>query len=338
MNATSRLVALLAIPLLCCAAQGQLFQLPTASRAIFEPGGEERYFAPTPGKTWESGTFGCVRSDGRQFHEGLDIKWTQRDRKGEPTDLVLASASGTVAYVNRKSGLSNYGNYLVLRHRVEGLEVCTLYAHLASVREDLQSGGTIKAGETLGVMGRTTNTKTRIAAERAHVHFEINLIASERYFAWHEANLPGVRNDHANWNGHNLLGIDPRALLHQQRAQGEKFSLIQFIQSQSELCRVLVHKSEFAFARRHPALVRANPNTEKEGVGAYELGLNFNGIPCKITPRTAAEAKNYPAKYHLLSVNDAEQKKNGCRKFLTQKSGKWELTTEAVHHLDLLAN
>ena len=101
MNATSRLAVLLVLPLLCCAAQGQLFQLPTASRAIFEPDGEERYFAPTPGKTWESGTFGCVRSDGHQLHEGLDIKWTQRDRKGEPTDSVLASASGTVAYVGR---------------------------------------------------------------------------------------------------------------------------------------------------------------------------------------------------------------------------------------------
>ena len=338
MNATSRLAVLLVLPLLCCAAQGQLFQLPTASRAIFEPDGEERYFAPTPGKTWESGTFGCVRSDGHQLHEGLDIKWTQRDRKGEPTDPVLASANGTVAYVNRKSGLSNYGNYLVLRHRIEGLEICTLYAHLASVREDLQSGVSVKAGETLGVMGRTTNTKTRIAAERAHVHFEIDLVASEHYAQWHEANLAGLRNDHGNWNGRNLLGIDPRALLHQQRALGDKFSLLQFIQSQTELCRVLVHKSEFAFARRHAPLVRRNPATEKEGIGAYEIVLNFNDIPCQIIPRTAAEAKSYPAKYHLLSVNDAEQKKNGCRKFLTQKSGKWDLTAEALHHLDLLAN
>ncbi len=337
MNAASRLAALLVVSLLG-AASGQPFQLPTASRALFEPGGEERYFAPTPGKTWESGTFGCVRSDGHQLHEGIDIKWTQRDRKGEPTDPVLAATDGTVAYINRKSGLSNYGNYLILRHRIEGLEVCTLYAHLASIREELQSGVAVKTGDKLGVMGRSTNTKARIAAERAHVHFEIDLVASEHYAQWHEANLAGLRNDHGNWNGRNLLGIDPRALLHQQRAQGDKFSLLQFIQTQTELCRVLVHKSEFTFARRHAPLVRHNPATEKEGVGAYEVVLNFNGVPCQIIPRTPAEAKNYTARYHLLSVNDAEQKKNGCRKFLALKSGKWTLTPEALQHLDLLAN
>ena len=338
MNAISRFAALLFASLICAAASGQPFQLPTASRALFEPRGEERYFAPTPGKTWESGTFGNVRSDGQQLHEGIDIKWTQHDRKGEPTDPVLASANGTVAYLNRKSGLSNYGNYVVLRHRIESLDVCTLYAHLASIREELHTGQAVKAGEIIGVMGRTTNTKTRIAAERAHLHFEIDLIASERYAQWHEANLIGLRNDHGNWNGRNLLGLDPRALLLQQRAQGDKFSLLQFIQSQTELCRVLVHKSDFAFARRHAPLVRHNPATDKEGIGAYEVVLNFNGIPCQIIPRTPGEAKNYAAKYHLLSVNDAEQKKNGCRKFLTQKSGKWALTLEVIQHLDLLAN
>ncbi|NDB75000.1 MAG: M23 family metallopeptidase, partial [Verrucomicrobia bacterium] len=285
MHLRQRLVALSTAALLG-AAHGQPFHLPTANRALFEPGGEERYFAPTPSKTWESGTFGPVRSDGHQLHEGLDIKWTQRDRKGEPTDPVLASASGTVAYVNRKPSLSNYGNYVVLRHRIEGLEICTLYAHLASIRDDLQSGVPVKAGETIGIMGRTSNTKTRIATERAHVHFEINVIASEHYAQWHEANLVGLRNDHGNWNGRNLLGLDPRALLLQQRAQGEKFSLVQFVQAQTELCRVLVHKSEFAFARRHAPLVRRNPATDKEGVGAYELVLNFNGIPCQIIPRT----------------------------------------------------
>ena len=337
MNVLARLTVLLAASLHCPDASGQPFQLPTANRALFEKGGEERYFAPTPGKTWESGTFGCVRSDGRQLHEGLDIKWTQRDRKGEPTDPVLASANGTVAYVNRKSGLSNYGNYIVLRHRIEGLEVCTLYAHLASVRDDLQSGLGVKAGETIGLMGRTTNTKTRIAAERAHVHFEIDLTASEHYARWHEANLTGMRNDHGNWNGRNLLGLDPRALLNQQHSQGDKFSLLQFIQAQTELCRVLIHRSEFAFARRHAPLVRRNPATDKEGIGAYEVALNFNGIPCQIIPRTPGEVKTYTAKVHLLSVNDVEQRKNGCRKFLTQKNGKWELTPVALQHLDLLA-
>jgi len=337
MNVLARFAALLCLSLAgTCASHAQPFQLPTRNRALFEPGGEERYFAPTPGKTWLSGTFGCVRSDGHQLHEGIDILWTQRDRKGEPTDPVTAAADGTVAYVNRKSGLSNYGNYLILRHRIEGLEVFTLYAHLASVRDDLQRGSPVKTGEAIGVMGRTTNTKTRITTDRAHLHFEISLVANDRYAAWHEANLVGLRNDHGNWNGRNLLGLDPRAVLLRQRAEGAQFSLLRYIQTQKELCRVLVRKGDFAFAQQHRALVRANPATSKEGVAAYELVLNFNGVPCQLIPRAPSEIKGYSSKYHLLSVNDAEQKQNGCRKLLAIKSGKWELTTTAHQHLDLL--
>src|SRR5580692_11647246 len=93
-------------------ASAQPFQLPTANHAIFEKGGEERYFVPTTGKTWITGTFGCVRSDGWQMHEGLDIKCIQRDRHGEPTDPVMATADGVVAYINNHPALSNYGRYI----------------------------------------------------------------------------------------------------------------------------------------------------------------------------------------------------------------------------------
>src|SRR5262245_56685296 len=75
----------------------QPFQLPTANKAIFDPdGGAERFFVPTVGKPWTSGCFGCVRTEGWQLHEGLDIRCLERDKRGEPTDPVLASAAGTV--------------------------------------------------------------------------------------------------------------------------------------------------------------------------------------------------------------------------------------------------
>jgi len=96
------------------AAQAQPFQLPTANQALFDKGGEERFFVGTVGKPWTTGTFGCVRSGGWQMHEGLDIRCLQRDRHGEPTDPVLATADGTVAYIGTRPSLSNYGNYLVL--------------------------------------------------------------------------------------------------------------------------------------------------------------------------------------------------------------------------------
>jgi murein DD-endopeptidase MepM/ murein hydrolase activator NlpD len=77
---------------------------------------EADYFTPTIGRTWPSGTFGCVRSEGWQIHEGIDIKCTQRDTKGEPIDPVSAAADGTIAHINAKPGLKNYGNYIVMQH------------------------------------------------------------------------------------------------------------------------------------------------------------------------------------------------------------------------------
>src|SRR5439155_4387485 len=138
---------------LALAAHAESFQLPTANHALFEKGGEERFFVGTSGKPWTTGAFGCVRSEGWQMHEGLDIRCLNRDKHGEPTDPVMASADGTVAYINSKPSLSNYGNYLVLRHRVDGLEVYSLYGHLSEIQSGLKIGQSVKAGETIATMG-----------------------------------------------------------------------------------------------------------------------------------------------------------------------------------------
>src|SRR5450759_2173679 len=124
LGSLARLICLFAAP----AILAQPFQLPTANRALFETGGEEKFFVGTVGKPWTSGCYGCVRSDGWQMHEGLDIRCLQRDKRGEPTDPILATADGTVAYISMRPSLSNYGNYLILRHHVEGLEIYSLYA------------------------------------------------------------------------------------------------------------------------------------------------------------------------------------------------------------------
>ena len=264
--------------LIAVAAQAQTFQLPSANLALFEKGGEERYFVGTVGKPWMTGTFGCVRTGGWQMHEGLDIRCLQRDHSGEPTDPVLATADGTVAYISTRPSLSNYGKYLILRHQVEGLEVYSLYAHLREMRHDLKVGQTVKAGEPVAVMGRTTNTRESISKDRAHLHFEFNLLVNDRFASWYKKTFPDQRNDHGDWNGQNMLGLDPRAVLLGQHEQGAKFSLLGFLQGQTELCRVLVRKTYFPWLKRYAALVRPNPQAEKEGVAGYEIALNFNGV------------------------------------------------------------
>jgi murein DD-endopeptidase MepM/ murein hydrolase activator NlpD len=317
------------------ATAGPQFQLPTANRALFEKGGEERFFVGTVGRTWESGTFGSVRSEGYQLHEGLDIRALQRDKRGEATDPVLASADGTVAYINRKAALSNFGIYLILQHQVDGLEVFTSYAHLKEVRADLQTGHTVKVGETLGIMGRTANTREGISKDRAHLHFEINLRINERFSEWHRKHQVGMRNDHGDWNGRNLLGLDPRAILLAQQAEGDRFNLVSFIQRQPELCRVQVRSTNFPWLHRHPELIVKNPAAEKDGIAGYELVLNFVGIPCRVIPRSAAEMRSR-APVQLIAVNPAEQARNPSGKLVSKRGDKWQLTSSGERLISLL--
>jgi peptidoglycan LD-endopeptidase LytH len=321
--------------LVAVAAQAQSFQLPTANQALFEKGGEERFFVGTVGKPWTTATFGCVRTGGWQMHEGLDIRCLQRDRSGEPTDPVLATADGTVAYISTRPSLSNYGNYLVLRHQVEGLEIYSLYAHLREMRHDLKVGQTVKAGENIAVMGRTANTREGISKDRAHVHFELNLLVNDRFAGWYKKTFPDQRNDHGDWNGQNLLGFDPRAVLLGQHEQGSRFSLLGFLHGQTELCRVIVRKTSFPWLKRYAALVRPNPVAEKEGVAGYEIALNFNGVAFALIPRAASEIKGKP-KFQLLSVNESEYHKNPARRLVARKGTRWELTNHGLNLLELL--
>ncbi len=316
-------------------AHAQPFHLPTANRALFDKGAEEKFFVGTTGKPWPSGTFGCVRSEGNQMHEGLDIRSLSRDRRGEPTDPVLASCDGTVAYLNPRISASNYGKYVVLRHTIEGMEVFTLYAHLSGFALGLKAGQTVKAGETIATLGRTSNTRERISQERAHVHFEINLFVNERFPVWYKKEHPKDPDEHGPWNGINLLGLDPRLILLDQQAQGAKFSLVKFIQSRPELCRVLVRDTSFPYLKRYPMLLRSNPVAEKEGVAGYELTLDCNAVPIALTPRAASEIKS-KQKYQVLSVNAAEEEKNSCRKLVVRRGRSWELSNTGTVFLNLL--
>lgn len=311
------------------------FQLPTANQALFEAGGEERFFVGTTGKPWESGTFGCVRTSGYQLHEGLDIRCLQRDKRGEPTDPVMASAEGTVAYINRKASLSNYGLYLILRHRVDGLEVYTTYAHLSDVRQDLREGSPVKAGETIGTMGRTANTGEGISKERAHVHFEIGLLLHDRFADWHRQNLKGQRNDHGNWNGQALRGLDPREILLRQHSEGDRFNFTQFVRNQTELCRVQVRATNFPWLRRYPTLVLRNRRAEQEGVAGYEISFNYVGLPYRMMPLAAGELQG-KSSVHLVSVNAQEQSDHPCGKLVTERNGQWELTNAGQHLVSLI--
>jgi hypothetical protein len=326
-------VALLTV--LSLPATGATYVLPTANTNLFVPGAEAEYFTPTVGKEWPSGTFGCTRTDGWQFHEGIDIRAQQRDRRGEPTDPVMAIADGVVLYINPKAGLSNFGNYIVVGHRLNGLEVCTLYAHLREIREGLTTGTPVRAGTVIGTLGRTANTRSGISKDRAHLHLEVGLFLNTRFADWYADRIPGARNDHGMFNGQNLSGFDPAALLREAHRAGDGFDLLHFLQTQPELCRVQVRETDFAFLERYQALVIPRPDLLGAKPAGYEIVFSHVGVPMKLIPRSAAELASR-SRIHLLSVNESVQREHPCRKLVRQRQGRWELAANGERLVDLL--
>jgi murein DD-endopeptidase MepM/ murein hydrolase activator NlpD len=247
----------------------------------------------------------------------------------------MATAAGTVAYLNDRPALSNYGRYIVLRHVIGGVEVYSLYAHLHSIRGGLKAGMAVQAGEAIAVMGRTSNTAEAISQERAHVHFELNLFYSEHFAAWYRTHFPKEKNRHGVWNGENLAGFDPRLVFLAERGQGANFDLTAWLRGRVELCRVLVRKAGLPWIKRYPMLVKPNPAAQQQGVAGYEIALDYNGLPFEWVPRTASEIKG-TGKYRLLSVNEAEEAQNPCRKLVRKEAGRWQLAPNGTSLLDLL--
>ena len=160
------------------------------------------------------------------------------------------------------------------------------------------------------MMGRTANTHEGISKERAHVHFELNLFVNDRFADWYRATYPGQRNDHGNWNGQNLNGIDPRLVLLEEHQMGTNFSLVKYISSETELCRVFVRSTSFPWLKRYAPLIKRNPVAEKEGVAGYEIALDFNGVAIELIPRAPHRKSKARANITLLSVNEAEEKES----------------------------
>lgn len=258
---------------------------------------------PTPNKAWErgqsydtwvqstvsgearSGLWGSVRSSGTQFHEGLDIKPTRRDRNGEAADPVSAAMDGVVRHVNRRAGDSSYGRYIVLEHPGVTPAVYTLYAHLARVDAGIAPGVSVRRGQRLGIMGRSAGGYA-IPKSRAHLHFEIGLRLTDDFASWFAWRKFGSPNQHGVWNGMNLMGIDPREFLDQWR-RGRVRNFDEYFARHDSAVRLRVVTTRIPdFIRRYPALLKR----PIEGlVGGWEVQCDVTGLPFAWTPLSPAE-------------------------------------------------
>ncbi len=303
---------------------------PTAQTRLMETGAAG-VFMPTLLQRPESALFGSVRTGARgaaQFHEGVDIAPLRRDRHGEPLDEVRAVAGGVVGYVNRVSGDSNYGQYVVVLHRDPLGEMYTLYAHLAAAAAGLQPGQPVQAGQPLGRMGHTSSTP--IPRNRAHVHFEIGLMSNARFALWYRAQK--LKPDHGNFHGGNLLGVDPLAVFRRQRQQ-PAFDFRAFLAQQPaafELALAPTHALDYF--QRYPALWEGPAWSG----GALVLRCTENGLP--LGGRTATDTERRAlgrGAAAVLRVNEAALGRNGSH-LVVKGRGAWKLGTGGERWLSAL--
>jgi hypothetical protein len=277
------------------------------------------YIQPTVSGDPESGLFGCVRSGGTQFHEGVDLKPVRRDARGEPLDSVFAALDGVVRHVSVRPGDSNYGRYVVLEHPGVTPAVYTLYAHLAGIEPGLRPGAAVRRGQTLGTMGRSANG-TAIPKERAHLHFEIGLVATQDFEAWYRGKKFGSPNEHGMWNGMNLMGIDPLDFLRQWRSRRvDDFQ--EYFDKLKTVVRVRVATTRTPdFIRRYPSLLRRPLPTGL--IGGWEIECNATGLPFAWTPLTTAQVAGLPLNApQIVSVDTAVVRAYRCKALVRSKRG-----------------
>ena len=268
-----------------------------------------------------SGTFGGVRNGGVQFHEGLDISALARDRRGEPTDNVMAAMAGVVRHINANAGESNYGRYIVLEHADVTPGVYTLYAHLARIAPGLREGDRVTRSQVLGTMGHSSGA-TPIPAVRAHLHFELGVMVTRDFPAWYARRKFGNRNDHGLWNGMNLMGIDALDFFNQWRAR--RISTVQDYFSKMEPAvkvRLATHRTP-DFVSRYPSLL--TKELPMGPVAGWEIQFNWTGVPFAWTPLTAAEVVALPFEQpRVIEVNAELEKRQRSKTLALNRRGAW---------------
>jgi murein DD-endopeptidase MepM/ murein hydrolase activator NlpD len=292
---------------------------PTPSEAWERGRSYENWVQPTVSGEAQSGLYGSVRSDGTQFHEGLDIRPVARDKRGEPTDRVTAAMDGIIRNISAKPGDSSYGRYIVLEHPDVTPAVYTLYAHLARIEPGLAEGMRVTRDQVLGTMGRSSGGYT-IPPDRAHLHFEIGLMLTQDFSSWYAWKKFGSPNKQGLWNGMNLMGLDPRDFLDKWRTRRvDNFD--QYFAAMKPAVRMRVVTTRVPdFIKRYPALLTAPIDSL---VGGWEVQCDVSGLPFAWTPLTPTQVAGKRANaVEILSVDNAALRSFRGKSLIRTRSGK----------------
>ncbi len=296
------------------------FSWPVPSPTLPGVHSEDDFLQATAAGDAPSGGFGCVRTHGFQYHEGLDIKPVKRNARGEPEDNVRAAIDGIVRHISAFAGNSNYGRYIVLEHPDAVPEIYTLYAHLARIAPGLHVGEHVQRGQIIGLMGHSAGGYY-IPLSRAHLHFEIGLRISDTFDSWYKWKRFGGVNEHGNFNGMNLMGFDPWAFV-QALQHHEVNEPVEYLSRQPIAVRFRIATTRRPFfVRQYPSLVARNPRAEL--LGGWEVWCTFTGLPVHWIPLSPADVVGMrPDQVVITGYNEDILKHHQCRRLVARHFGR----------------
>lgn len=287
---------------------------PTPNTAFQEGRPVQAFVQPTSSGRVESGLFGCVRNDGAKFHEGLDLFPVKRNSRGEALDPVYSILPGRVVHISRVSGHSSYGRYIVVQHDGETPAFHSLYAHMASIDSSLNVGSRVEGGTVLGIMGRSAAGYS-IPRSRSHLHLEFGLRLSGDFQSWFDRQKLGSPNRHGNWNGLNLVSVDPLEFyesIRDRRVQSFK----EYLERLPVAARIRVHSAKIPdFVKDYPALVTRSYANRR--VVAWDIAFTQFGLPREWTPRFAEERLGgRSGEVRVLAYDGQLLKSQSCRSII----------------------
>lgn len=302
---------------------------PTPNPAFVQGRGYNSFLQKTgPNKDFTSGAYGCVRNNGYKFHEGVDLFPLRKDKQGKPLDSIFSAMSGNVVYINYDESKSSYGKYVVLEHPAYVPKLYTLYGHLDSFSEGLSVGKKINVSEAIGKMGNSSSFAIPIS--RAHLHFEIGFRLSENFQGWYDRKNFNTANHHGNFNGYNLVGIDPLDFYKLYQG-GHLKSPSDFFNRLKRIVRVRV-KSKIP-----PAILEINPNLcpinipKDNPPQSWICSFGPHGIPLAFEPSLELAQKNI----EILAYSPLEGAGN-CRKLVDRKKSSLTPSEQLVTYIEIL--
>jgi hypothetical protein len=190
----------------------------------------------------------------------------------------------------------------------------------------------VNAGQTIALMGRSSSGQA-IPRERGHLHFEIGLRVSDTFDLWYGSKRFGSRNEHGNYNGMNLMGLDPLDFLRQWRLrQVDDFQ--QYLDRQVSVVRLRVVTSRVPdFIQRYPTLLRRPMPAGL--VAGWEVECNWTGLPFAWTPLTAEQvAGARPGAVQVLAVDGAVVRGHRCKHLVRTVRGEYEPVADLSEMLE----